>query len=264
MTLFFRRFREEARSLLTWSVTVALTSVLTFSITALFSDFGEAAEMLNSMLAKMPAAVRSMFGGEIAHLNPDLLAQNLLFATIAPILMMVFSALTVIGIYTKDAALGNLEFLFSLPVKRLRLAACRVGAYLTNLTVLHVVLFGAACAGAFLFGIVPNTSAFALVSASSLLLSACLGGLIFWVSMSLADYSRGVLVALGLQFLLFLLNMGLESQSWVLTFWNPYHYYSVEHLTKAVPASWTNILVLFPAAIAFWFAGMVSYIRKQV
>lgn len=264
MTLFWRRFREEFRPMATWSLTVALVSVLVFSVTLLLGNLKETTELLNNAISQMPPVIRAMFGGGVSFLQPDLIAQTMLFGTIAPIMMMVFVSLTVLGVYTKDAGLGNLEFLFSLPVKRIHLVMSRVGVFLADLALLHIILFGAACVGAVLFDVVPNVSGFALASLNSLVLYSCLGGLTFLISMAITDYSRGILVALGIQFLLFLLNSGFESRSWALTFWNPFHYFSAEQLFRTTATPWTGGLVLTAAAVVFWLLGVRIYIRKQV
>lgn len=263
MALLLRRFREEGRSLVTWSLTVAVTSVAMLMVWLLLGNMNETARLLDRALADLPPVLRSMFG-QISLANPSLFATTMLFGTAAPIVIMVFTAMAVPGIYTKDAGQGNLEFLFSLPIKRSSLAASRVSVFIVNLAVLHLILFIGAWAGALISGATPDLPAFASAAANAFLLNACLGGLIFLVSLFLNDYSRAILVALGVQMGLFLLNMGLETRGGVVSTLNPYHYYSAEQLLRNPGFPWAHSAVLIVAALVFWSAGVYAYIRKQV
>ncbi|NLG85409.1 MAG: hypothetical protein GX493_12580, partial [Firmicutes bacterium] len=134
MFLFVHRWREEARSLLGWALGAGLVSFAGVLFAAIFLDLEETARLLGEWLAKAPAPLRGLFGGEaVIAKAPTRLVLGTAFNAIIPALVLVYVCLAAAGIYTREAGRGNLEFLFSLPVDRFHLVLGRVLVFLVGL-----------------------------------------------------------------------------------------------------------------------------------
>jgi ABC-2 type transport system permease protein len=264
MLLFARRWREESRSLLVWGIALGLTAFFTMLLAKAFGNFEGIRRSLEEWMTTAPPMIRSMIGGEPGLTDPAFLILSTLFSTIAPVLVMIYTTLTVLGFYTREASQGNLEFVFSLPIERLHLAAGRLLVFLANLALIHLVFFLAASMGNLAVNGSISATGLALASFNEFLLFASLGGLAFLISLALNDYTRGTLVLLGFQLALFILNLAMSDTSGFLRALNPNHYYDTQTILSAAVAPWRDWLVLAGSALVFWGIGFRIYIRKQI
>ncbi|MGQ9779525.1 MAG: hypothetical protein ACUVRM_06575 [Bacillota bacterium] len=264
MLLFAHRWREEARSLFGWTITAGLMSFAVVLFASVFIDLGETARLLEEWLAKAPPALRGLFGGEAAIANALVrFVLGAAFNAVIPALVLVYVSLAVAGIYTREASRGNLEFLFSLPVERLHLVVGRILVFLVDLAVVHLAIYLGAGCGLLAAGARMEMARTALALLNQYFLFACLGGLVFLISLSSTDYTKVLLVAFALFFGLFALNITQEGKEGLLYRLNPYHYYrAMQVIAGASP--WRDCLVLAVAAIIAWTVGVRLYIRKQI
>jgi len=147
MTVFRRFLRDRRRSTLWWLVGV----VATVALTVLFYPSVEGQASFDDMTEQMPDAVAELFGldSTFPMSSPEGFLQSQLFATMLPILLVVFGigiGARAIGGSEED---GTLELLLANPVTRRRLALERYG----TLVVLHVVLMAATAVTTFATGV---------------------------------------------------------------------------------------------------------------
>ena len=83
--LFFRyRFREESRSLRSWSIALGLTTI-GVTITAMSLDgLRENIALFKEALTRLPAVMK-MVGGSLALLDPAILVVGTILNTLAPV-----------------------------------------------------------------------------------------------------------------------------------------------------------------------------------
>ncbi len=122
-----------------------------------------------------------------------------------------------------------------------------VGAFTTNLKLDYAALAGAA--------------------ASFLLFTCFLSGLAFLLSLNVNDYSRGILLVLGVLLGLFVLNVGVGETAGGLAnikYINPFHYYNAARIFENGTIPWGNMLAFTLIGLVSWGAGMYWYTRKQI
>ena len=100
-----------------WGITLFLTG-LALTLAGLLIDKMQITDSLNTIIKEMPPAVRKMFGSTMATRFSSLYLLGMAYDTIAPILLVVYTSLAALGLYTREASQGNLEFLLSLPINR--------------------------------------------------------------------------------------------------------------------------------------------------
>lgn len=263
MSLFKRRFREELPPLLTWGITLFLTG-LALTLAGLFLDKTQIAESLNTIMQKMPPAFRKMFGSTMSTRFSSLYLLGMAYDTIAPILLVVYTSLAALGLYTREAGQGNLEFLFSLPIGRFKLITQRILVFLLDLAILHLLFALGVTIGALATGLKVDLAALAWATLDLFLLSCCLSGLAYLLSLSTNDYSRGVLVVLGVLLGLLLLELGLGDAKSVLMRLNPFHYFDAARIFMLLTVPWREMVGFTLAGLILWGAGIGVYVRKQI
>ncbi|MBE3575469.1 MAG: ABC transporter permease subunit [Firmicutes bacterium] len=264
MLLFWRRFRAEASSLAAWSLGIGATGLGVAAFTLLAGNLRENAQVVEEFLTKMPIFAQMLGGVAVSAHAPSAIAQSLVFTTIAPILLLIYTSLAVLGIFTRDASQGNLEFLLALPVRRSAWVVSRGLVFLVNLGILQAALVLGVAAGLRMAGEPADLAVLTKLALNLYALFACLGGLGFLISLFLNDYTRGLVLILGLQFGLFVLNIATEDRPWAAAALNPYHYYRGAQMLGRGGFPTGDVLLLAVLALAFWAAGTWQYTRKQI
>ena len=265
MLLFVHRWREEAKPFLGWVISAGLVGFAVVLFAAIFLDLEETARLLEEWLARAPAALRGLTGGEaVIAKAPTRFVLGMAFNAILPALVLVYVCLAAAGIYTREAGRGNLEFLFSLPVDRFHLVLGRLLVFLVDLALIHFAISLGTGLGLLVTGARMELARAALAVLNQYLLFVYLGGLAFLVSLAFTDYTRVLLVSFALFFGLFVLNISQEGKGGVLSLLNPYHYYGATRILFEGSPPWRDYLVLSAAAVVAWAVGMRIYVRKQV
>lgn len=263
-SLFTRRFREEFHSLLSWSITIFLSGMAIILFGWFFTKNSDLARDFAEMAESMPPFFLQMLGGrDLADFSATFL-MGMAFQTIAPLLLLVFSSLAIAGIYTREAGQGTLEFLFSLPVSRFRLIRSRILVFLANLGILHLLFYFGLITGILVMGKTPDYARLAWAAAGLFLFYFALGGLAFLLSLTMNDYSRGILLVLGILLGLFILNLGVADAESALSIPNPYHYLDAAPILRDGAVPWLNYLGFALSGLALWAAGIGIYVRKQI
>ena len=156
------------------------------------------------------------------------------YDTIAPILLVVYTSLAALGLYTREAGQGNLEFLFSLPIKRLKLIAQTDSGLPARSGNPAPPLRAGVILGALSTGLKLDFAALTWATFDLFLLSFCVSGLAYLLSLT-NDYSRGVLLVLGM-LLGVAPELGLGDSKSLLPI-NPYHYFNT------APISWISLFL---------------------
>lgn len=263
MLLFAHRWRDESRSLLSWLLTVGLVTFGALLLSTFLGDLRNFARALQEWLAEAPPMVRSLIGGELPLAQPIGFVLGTVINSIIPLLGMIYATSAAADIYAREASRGTLEFLFSLPMKRLHLAGGRLRVFLANLASLHAAVYLAAAAGLLVIGGTVDWAWLAWAMGNQYLLHACLGGLVFLLSLLVRDYHRTQLIGLGVFLGLFVLQL-IQENPQGLAWLNPYAYYRGKEIIFRGLVPWRDLAVLAGAASLFWIGGIRLFCRRQI
>lgn len=265
MSLIKRRFREELHPLISWGIALFLSGLVLMAAGSIFMNQKELTEGFSDIIKGLPNMAKNFLGGNLATNFSSMYLTGMAFDSIAPILILIYASLAALGLYTREAGQGNLEFLFSLPIARFKLITQRILVFLLDLAILHLLLALGTILGTAITGIKLDYSALAWALADLFLLNFCVSGLAYLLSLSTSDYSRGILLVLGIMVGLLILNMGLGSESKsVLAHINPYHYYKATDIFYGLAIPWLKMLGFALSGLAFWGVGTWWYMRKQI
>jgi ABC-2 type transport system permease protein len=136
-TIYLHEFRSRMRSVIIWSLSVAVIVCLFFS---LYPGFSEQAELLNQMFSRFPPALLEAFG--MANLN---LATVLGFYSFAFIFVQLCLAIQAgnygFGLVSIEESELTADFLLSKPVSRTQVLISKLLAAFTSLTITNLVVW---------------------------------------------------------------------------------------------------------------------------
>lgn len=260
--LFRYHFRKEARALGTSALALGLTALLV-SVLSQALNLEHTLKLFHKAFKKMPMLMRAI-GGDLSFLDPSVVVTSALFTLVAPVFLVVYTTELAVGVYTREASNGTIEFLFSLPLKRLRLVTSKLLVLLANLAILSAVLALSVHAGLSLAGGRSDIAILAMLSISLFTLFACLAGIGFLISLAFTDHAKATLVVLGIGLGLFSLHALLEEGTNWLDWVNPYHYYAASSILRGDAFPWSQLGTLGLGAAIFWAGGMLLFVRKQI
>jgi ABC-2 type transport system permease protein len=135
--IFQHEFKMLSRSVITWSVAVA---VLVFFYASLFSSFAEDAELLNEMMANFPEQLRAAFGLNGVDLSTVLgyFGFVFLFAQICLALQAANYGFSLVSIEERE---WTADFLLTKPVGRTQIMTSKLLAALSSLTITNIVVW---------------------------------------------------------------------------------------------------------------------------
>ncbi len=264
MIVGVRFVQDRRRSLLWWSV--GMVALVLFTV-ALYPSLRDVS--LNDVVDQMPETVRSMFGLDTAiPLNsPAGYLQGRLFASLLPLILLVFGIGLGARAIAGDEQEGTLELLLANPVTRGAVVAQRygavvamVGALTAVFTVSLVVLgapFGAlegvpatglagAVAGAFGITLLHATVAFGVGAAT---------GRRAWATSSATVVAVGGYLLQGL--------LGVSDAIRPLRFVVPWHWYLSRNMLAQGVAPEAIVVPLVLAATIF-AAGAAAFLRRDL
>lgn len=134
--------RDQRRSLAWWSLGVALLVAVTIAVWPAVRD----APQLDELVADLPPALRAAFGADDLTSPAGYLGSRL-FALLVPVLFTIYGIGRGAAAVAGEEERGGLELLLAHPLSRRRIALARLGAALSGLLVLAVVLLAALLAG---------------------------------------------------------------------------------------------------------------------
>lgn len=265
MILFRQYARAERRTLI--GLAAALTFFAFFSvwIFVLFKQSG-VLDQIDQMLASLPEPVQAMFSKEFPFTTLQGWLVNQFWRTEFPLILTAFTAITTVGVLTKEADQGTLSFLLALPVTRTQVLLQRFAGLLTGLGLVHGVVILMLPLALLLFGFAPDWGTTALLALDSSLVQAAVAAVILLVTTFLDETPIATAASLVLGVGFFILATLLKEEGWQLTLrrLSPFHYYRpAETLAAgALPGGETAVLIgifIVATGLALW-----RFNRKQV
>ena len=137
MNIFRHEFKMHLRSVITWSVAVA---VLILIYVSLFSSFAQDAELLNEMMAKFPEQLRLAFGLNDVNLATVLGFYGLVFLFVQ-ICLAIQAANYGFSLVSVEEREWTADFLLTKPVRRTQILTSKLLAALSGLTITNIVVW---------------------------------------------------------------------------------------------------------------------------
>jgi len=137
MNIFKQEFKMNLRSVITWSVAVA---VLILVFVSLFSSFAQDAELLNEMMAKFPEQLLTAFGLNGVNLATVLgyFGFVFLFAQICLAIQAANYGFSLVSIEERE---WTADFLLAKPVGRTQILTSKLLAALSGLIITDIVVW---------------------------------------------------------------------------------------------------------------------------
>ena len=137
MNIYQQEFKMTLRSVITWSVAVA---VLIFVFVSLFSSFAQDAALLNEMMANFPKELLTAFGLNGIDLSTVLgyFSFVFLFAQICLAIQAANYGFSLVSIEERE---WTADFLLAKPVGRTQILTSKLLAALSGLTITNIVVW---------------------------------------------------------------------------------------------------------------------------
>ncbi|MGE5485861.1 MAG: ABC transporter permease subunit [Ignavibacteriales bacterium] len=263
--LIRQHWRREAPSLISWSI-ILFTTMLPMTLSVELVLRGTGMEQISRLLEQLPPALRSFMGPTAGQVTLNMWAISLVFRTMAPLLLTIYTAMATLTILTREADAGVMDFLMALPIRRSRLMLSRFLVLVCNLAILHAVLLSAASLGAVLLGYELALRQYALIAANGYLVQLALASLLLVVSIFVDDYTQGLFVTIGLGLGLYFLSVTVEPRSslaWLgkISFFS---YSRPDEIMRTGVIPWSDSAVLAGAVVVLVVAAAWLFERKQV
>lgn len=263
MVLFKQQLRGDRGNLIGWAIgLVALTWFMvgmydTLSATGTLHDLMEA-------LQAMPAAMQAWLAGGAPIVTFSGFVAGTLYGGMLPVLLAIYVGLYAPGIVTRDVDQRNMEFLLSLPVRRVSVIVCRWAAFAIGLAGLLFVQWLTMIA---VSGERGDAAAYLVADLNLFLLFAVVGGLLMFVTVFIDDQARGLGVsmatALGLYFV-YLLTEQATGALKTLRNGLPFAHFNPGDIISFGKLPWGDLVGLGVAALVFLAATVVAFERKQI
>ena len=137
MNIYWYEFKMRLRSVITWSVAVA---VLILVFVSLFSSFAKQAELMNEMMANFPQQLLTAFGLNGVDLSTVLgyFGFVFLFAQICLAIQAANYGFSLVSIEERE---WTADFLLAKPVERTQILTSKLLAALSGLTITNIVVW---------------------------------------------------------------------------------------------------------------------------
>jgi ABC-2 type transport system permease protein len=137
MNIFLKEMKSHRKSLILWSIGVALMVVTGMSKYAGMSASGQS---MNEMMAEMPASLQAVLGIGILDLSKASGFYGILFIYLL-LMATIHAAMLGATIIAKEERDKTSEFLFVKPVSRSKIITAKLLAALVNIIVINLVTF---------------------------------------------------------------------------------------------------------------------------
>jgi len=263
--LLRHQWRREAPGLLGWSLALSATMVPTVLLVQLLLT-GNTAEELTRLLQQLPPTLLSFLGQSTKMMTLNAWMISLVFRTLAPLLLTVYTALGSLSILTRDMDTRNMDFLLALPVRRYQVLLNRFAVLASNLAVLHAVLLASVGVGVMLLGHRPDWSIYAVMALNGFLVQLALASLLLAVTVLVDDYTRGLFVTIGAGLALYSLPVAIEPVSRLgpLRKLSVFAYAQPAEVMKTGAIPPADAAVLVAATLALTMCSVLLFERKQL
>lgn len=257
-----RELSAHARSLLAWSLPVALLLMLTLSLQPSMSGDGG---LLAAKLAAMPEGMRKALNFQVVDLArpAGYLATNFLYVALTSAL---FAGLLGATLVSKEETFRTAEFLLTLPISRTQVLLGKALAAVLLIAAFEGLLAGAALLSLRAFVSASFEAPLVLqLFGGALLLGLCFGGVGLLVATAVRGPRHAPSVTLGVVFGAYFLGMAsrtaetLEWMRWV----SPFQYVEAADIVQS-GALGASALLLPGAAVAATALALARFIRKDI
>ncbi len=201
MTLIKQHVKMEWLSVLIWSLVLA--ALIFYTVVMWKQMDAEAVRQMERLFEQVPESLAVLYGAGVSIGTITGWVQAYAFGSWTVVIYLVFTALFVVGMVTREMDRRTMEFLLSLPVARWQVILSRWVGMAGALLVLHAVHLGAVLAGLGAIDQSVPMERMLWAELNSWLLFLALGGIFLVISLFVDDYGRGVAATLGLAFGLF-------------------------------------------------------------
>ncbi|HWI51728.1 MAG TPA: ABC transporter permease subunit [Symbiobacteriaceae bacterium] len=230
MTLFRQHAKTEAISTLIWASVLGLVGFVTVYIWDVVVKSGSL-ETLEKVLENSQGALKALVGsGGVSLVSMDGWVQGYVLGGWISLLYVIFTALFVAGIVTREMDRRTMEFLLSLPVSRTQLLLSRWLVLAGSLALLNLVHYLGVLGGLAALGQAGHPARYAVAILNTLLLHLFLGTLMLLASLFIDDYGMGTGATLGIGLGLTFFHMGTSDATGAL-----------KSLRELLPLSWCDV-----------------------
>lgn len=266
MILVRQHIKTEWVSSLIWAAVLCLMPLATVLLWDSLRQSGTVAD-LEAMLSRMPESMQGIYGitTDIHSLNGWL--EGMAFGGWLQILYVIYVALFVAGILTREMDRRTMEFLLSLPVTRMQVLLSRWAVLAGSLLLIEIAHVTGVWVGVRMIGETADLGAYAVAGLNSLLLYLALGGFLLAVSILVDDYGKGVglMIGLGLgSYIAYSLSADLAGPVANLRGLLPFAYYDANRIIGKGEIPWSDMAVLLLAAVLFLALAVALFRRKQI
>jgi ABC-2 type transport system permease protein len=262
MTLIRQHFRSERGGLTGWLIGVGLYS---FYLTTLYQTVGKSMSVFEEYMQAMPPYIRAMIGGSFTLSSLGGWLQIELFSYL-PFLLLIYASSAVSAIVSRELDRGTAEFLFGLPISRVRLLLARFAVFAVNVALIHGTLYLAAAAGAhYIDQAFPYEVGLKVVALSYLTVLA-VSSLLLLLSVFIPDYSRAMFAGLGLATGLYFVTILLRAagSGAAILPWTIFGRYDPSVIAKAGSHIGRDAVALIANTAVFLSAAVVAFARRDL
>jgi|GEM_PF-1357231 len=267
MTLFRQHAKTEAISTLIWALILGLVGFVTVYIWDVVMSSGSLAN-LEKVLQNAQGALKGLVGsGGVSLASVEGWMTGYVLGGWVSLLYVIFTALFVSGMITREMDRRTMEFVLSLPVTRAQLVLSRWLVLAGSLTLLHLVHFLGVLGGMAALGQAGHPGRYALAICNALLLHLFLGTLMLLASMFIDDYGMGTGATLGIGLGLTFFHMGTGDATGVLGSVRdllPLSWYDVQPIVLQGQVPWGNLTALVIGTGLLLALSVWVFQRKQI
>lgn len=267
MTLFRQHAKSEAISTLVWAAILGFIGFITTYLWEIMSTSGSIAQLEKAITGAQGALKGWIGAGEGGFATLDGWIQSYVLGSWITLPYVIFTALFVAGMITREMDRRTIEFVLSLPVSRTEVLLSRFGVLAGSLTVLHLANYIGVVAGVVAQGQTGHPGRYAIALLNSLLLFLFLGALMLLVSLYIDDYGPGTGTMLGIGLGLNFFHIATADTSGALKSireWLPFGLHNVNAIVGRGEVPWGDMALLGGGALLFVALGVWVFQRKQI
>lgn len=266
MTLVKQHAKNEAVSVLVWSVILGLVAFVTTYLWNVLRSGGTLLE-LQRVLTQSGGVVQGFLAPGIDLTSLDGWIRGYSMGGWVGLLFGIFTALFVAGIVTREMDRRTMEFVLSLPVSRAEFLVSRWLVLAGSLAVMHLTYLIGVLAGVAALGMEGHPGRYALAMLNSALVFLFIGTLQLLVSLFIDDYGTGSGALLGIVLGLQFFHMGTGEASGALKSLRaalPFGWYDANAIIGKGEVPWGHLGLLVGGTIILLALSIWVFQRKQI
>jgi beta-exotoxin I transport system permease protein len=174
-SVFAKSLRDQRRKAIWWTFGLSLFALMTTSI---YPSFARTADELERFMSRVPAALRSFFGGTDLG-SPAGYLHSRVFSFLGPLLLILFAVALGSQAVAGEERRGTIDLLMSAPLSRRRLAIDKFGALVVATFGIAAIFLATLLVGAAVFSMGVNAGFLFQTMLGCALLACVFGALAF-------------------------------------------------------------------------------------